>query len=154
MKKASLCALTILVLSLTAMAAEMAPANQFQRYASATASARIHPSTEMAPRPGEGDPAPTCYPGKNCGQQDQIRVIAGEGDPAPTCYPGKNCGQQDQIRMIAGEGDPAPTCYPGKNCGQQGQIRVIAGEGDPAPTCYPGKNCGQQDQIHLLELAA
>jgi hypothetical protein len=45
---------------------------------------------------------PTCYPGKNCGD-DNLRIIAGEGAPMPTCYPGKNCGGNDNLRIIAGE---------------------------------------------------
>ena len=136
MKKVSLCALTMLVLTLASFGATNV-STQFQPVTGKAKAAQATASTLAAPRPGEGDPAPTCYPGKTCGNQDSLRVIAGEGDPAPTCYPGKTCGNQDKVRVLAGEGDPAPTCYPGKTCGNQDSLRVIAGEGDPAPTCYP-----------------
>ena len=71
-------------------------------------------------------------------------LFTGQGAPMPTCYPGKNCGDESQ-QTIAGQGAPMPTCYPGKNCGDESQ-QTIAGQGAPMPTCYPGKNCGDESQ--------
>jgi len=44
---------------------------------------------------------PTCFPGKNCGDSDQVRVIAGDGAPMPTCFPGKNCGDSSEQSLTA-----------------------------------------------------
>ena len=125
MKKTSLCALIVLLMSLSAVAATNDLSAREHLKGSVVSSNQLSHVVSQA-NPGEGDPMPTCYPGKNCGGNQNLRIIAGEGDPMPTCYPGKNCGGNDQLRIIAGEGDPLPTCYPGKNCGGNQNMRLAA----------------------------
>ncbi|MGB8772281.1 MAG: hypothetical protein WCC92_21915, partial [Candidatus Korobacteraceae bacterium] len=95
--------------------------------------------------PGDGGPAPYCYPGKPC-NNDKLKLRAGDGGPAPYCYPGKPCNN-DQLKLPAGDGGPAPYCYPGKPCNND-QLKLQAGDGGPAPYCYPGKPCNN-DQLKL-----
>ena len=117
MKNASLCALVVALIAVSAAATNRADIRTNQVNHSNTGYVSQSQSNNLAQAtPGEGDPMPTCYPGKNCGDT-RLKEIAGEGDPMPTCYPGKNCGGNTQLKEIAGEGDPMPTCYPGKNCG-------------------------------------
>src|SRR6476620_10014016 len=140
MNKLFLCALAICVISLNVVAGAVEiPAVAATTAANVTFSYQLTESASVLP--GQGAPMPTCFPGKNCGDDGQQRVIAGQGAPMPTCFPGKNCGDDGQQRVIAGQGAPMPTCFPGKNCGDDSQQQVIAGQGAPMPTCFPGKNC-------------
>jgi len=100
MNKLFLCALAISVISLNVVAGAV----QVSPVAGTTATSVTvshHLLASASVLPGEGAPAPTCYPGKNCGPDDQQLMIAGEGAPAPTCYPGKNCGDSSQQQAFA-----------------------------------------------------
>jgi hypothetical protein len=100
MKKAFLCVLAISVITSTAVAGTVhLPAAAPVSGSSVRLAGGVTASAN--PIPGEGAPMPTCFPGKNCGDDSSLRVIAGEGAPMPTCFPGKNCGDQDQFRMVA-----------------------------------------------------
>ena len=91
MKNASLCALVVSVMSFALVAGAV----------QATPATHLNVQVVAGVTPGEGAPMPTCYPGKNCGDNSQQQTIAGEGAPMPTCYPGKNCGDNSQQQTIA-----------------------------------------------------
>jgi len=125
MNKAFLCALMVALIAIPSLAVtHVIPSNNQGKSLHVGLTELPHPDNRAQIAPGEGDPMPTCYPGKNCGDT-RLKEIAGEGDPMPTCYPGKNCGDT-RLKEIAGEGDPMPTCYPGKNCGDT-QLKKIVG---------------------------
>ena len=101
MKKASMCALlfALMLIPFFAGSFQLSAASALKNIGT------LVPTTPVfgALIPGGGAPMPTCFPGKNCGDNsDQQQTIAGDGAPMPTCFPGKNCGDNsDQQQTVA-----------------------------------------------------
>ena len=93
--------------------------------------------------------AASSNPAQPANSGPQLAFVPGDGNPPPTCIPGKPCDDKDyaQPKLVAGDGNPPPTCIPGKPCDDKDylQPKLVAGDGNPPPTCIPGKPCDDKD---------